>query len=78
MGELGKLMVEVRRAMSVPVVRSQSLCHLERLSHLGPGARAVGERRKVVQRLEETRRRQAHRTLPNGKSICSINYKKNS
>ena len=58
-GELGKVMGEVRRAMSVTVVRSQALCLLERLSQLGPGARAAGERRRVIQRLEEERRRQA-------------------
>ena len=58
-GELGKVMGEVRRAMSVVVVRSQALCLLERLSQLGPGARAAGERRRVVQRLEEVRTRQA-------------------
>ena len=45
--------------MSVTVVRSQALCLLERLSQLGPGARAAGERRRVVLRLEEERRRQA-------------------
>ena len=53
------MMGEVRRAMSVTVVRSQALCLLERLSQLGPGARAAGERRRVIQRLEEERRRQA-------------------
>ena len=58
-GELGKAMGEVRRAMSVEVVRSQSLCLLERLAQLGPGARAAGDRRKAVQRLEEVRKRQA-------------------
>ena len=58
-GLLGKVMGEVRRALSVQVVRSQSLCLLERLSQLGPGARAAGDRRKVVQRLEEVRRKQA-------------------
>ena len=52
-------MGEVRRAMSVQVVRSQSLCLLGRLSQLSPGARAAGDRRKVVQKLEEVRRRQA-------------------
>ena len=57
-GELGKVMGEVRRAMSVEVVRSNALCLLERLAFLSPGARAAGERRKVVQRLEERRRRQ--------------------
>ena len=42
-GELGTVMGEVRRAMSVEVVRSQALCLLERLAQLGPGARAAGE-----------------------------------
>ena len=58
-GELGKLMEKVRRKMSVQVVRSQALCLLERLGQLGPGAKAAGERRKVVQMIEEVRRRQA-------------------
>ena len=44
-GELGKVMGEVRRAMSVEVVRSNALCLLERLAFLSPGARAAGERR---------------------------------
>ena len=58
-GDLGKVMGEIRRAMSVVVVRSQALCLLERLSMLQPGARAATERRRVALRLEETRRRQA-------------------
>ena len=57
--ELGKVVVELRRAISVQVVRSQVLCLLERLSQFGPGARAAGERRKMGHRVEETRRRQA-------------------
>ena len=57
-GELGKVMGEVRRAMSVQVVRSNALCLLERLAFLGPGGRAAGETRKVVERLEERRKRQ--------------------
>ena len=71
-GELGKLMGEVRRAMSVQVVKSQALCLLERLSQLGPGARAAGERRKVIQRIEETRRRQAeaYRLAHRNKGLC--------
>ena len=54
-----KTLVIIHVAMSVQMVRSQALCLLERLSHLGPGARAAGERRRVVQRIEETRNRQA-------------------
>ena len=73
-GELGKVMGEVRRAMSVQVVRSQALCLLERLSHLGPGARAAGERRKVVQRIEENRKRQAqaYRLAHRNRGLCRV------
>ena len=61
--DLGQAMGEVRRATSVMVVRLQALCLLERLAHLGPGARAAGERRRVVRQLEErrTRETQAYR-----------------
>ena len=31
---------------------------LERLAHIGPGARAAGERRRVIERLEEQRKDQ--------------------
>ena len=44
--------------MSILLVRSNAHCRLERLAHLGPGAKAVWERRRVVERLEEVRRRQ--------------------
>ena len=73
-GELGKVMGEVRRAMSVQVVRSQSLCLLERLSQLGPGARAAGERRKMVQKVEEVRRRQAqaYRLAHRNRGLCRV------
>ena len=57
-GVFGKCMGEIRRAMSVQVVRSQSLCLLERIAQLGSGAKAAGDRRRAVQRLEEIRRRQ--------------------
>ena len=58
-GELGRVMGEIRRAMSVQVVRSNALCLLERLAFLGPGAKAAGDRRRVVEGLVEKRRRQA-------------------
>ena len=38
-GLLGKLIGEVHGATSVPVVQSQAMCLLERLSHLAPGAK---------------------------------------
>ena len=50
---IGKAMGEVRHAMSVKVVRSQSLCLLERLSQLGPGAQAAGDGRKVVRKSKK-------------------------
>ena len=73
-GELGQIMGEVRRAMSVQVVRSQALCLLERLGQLGPGARAAGERRQVVQRLEEVRRiqAQAYRLAHRNRGLCRV------
>ena len=37
-GQLGKVMGEVQRALSVTVVRANALCLMERLSPLGPGA----------------------------------------
>ena len=52
-------MGEIRRAMSVQVVRSQAMCLLERLAQLGPGARAAADRRTATLRLVERRRREA-------------------
>ena len=46
-GELGKVMGDIRRALSVEIVRGQALCLLDRLSHLGPGAKRAGERREL-------------------------------
>ena len=57
-GMLGKVMGEIRRAVSVEVVRGQALCLLDRLAHLGPGARAADKRRQVTLRQEEARRRE--------------------
>ena len=67
-------MGEVRRAMSVRVVRSQALCLLEKPAHLGPGARAAGEIRKVVQRVEKIRKRQAqaYRLAHRNKGLCRV------
>ena len=58
-GQLGKLVGEIRRSVSVCVVRAQAVCLLERLAFLGPGARAAAERRKGNLRLIERRRREA-------------------
>ena len=65
---------EVRRAMSVQVVRSQALCLLERMSQLGTGAREAGAKRKVVQRIEEKRRRQAqaYHLAHRNRGLCRV------
>ena len=47
------------RSDGVAVARVQSLCLLERLAHLGPGARAAAERRRVVEVAEQRRGREA-------------------
>ena len=59
-------------------MRSQSLCLLERLAYLGPGAKAAAERRRVTQQLEERQRRElpgcAHEAGPEKgwKGICAL------
>ena len=53
-------MGEVRRALSVVIVRSNSLCLLERLLQFGPGARRAGERRRVVLAMEARWQQKAH------------------
>ena len=58
-GELGFVMVQVRRILSCTFVRAQSLCLLARLGQVGPRARGAAERRAVVQRLEWARKREA-------------------
>ena len=56
-GQLGKVTGEIRRAMSITIVRANALCLLNRLSQLGPGAGAAARRRQEALRLEERRRR---------------------
>ena len=57
-GQLGKVVGEIRRALSVTIVRANALCLLERLSQLGPGARAAAQRRQAALHLEERRRQE--------------------
>ena len=73
-GLLGKIMGEIRRGFSVAVVRSQGLCLLERLSQLGPGARAAAERRQQTMALDERRRRerQAFAMANLGRGLCRV------
>ena len=55
--ELGQVMGEIRRALSLDAVRAQSLCLLARLCYLGEGAHAAADRRQQAAREEEGRRR---------------------
>ena len=73
-GDLGQIMGEIRRAVSVSVVRAHSLCLLERLAYLGPGARAAGQRRQLTLQLEERRRRevQAYRLARAARGIRRV------
>ena len=50
--ELGMVMGQIRRALSLDFVRAQGLCHV------GEGARAAVARRQQAGREEETRRRE--------------------
>jgi hypothetical protein len=60
--ELGIVVTQVRKYLSVAFVRAQSLCLVNRLGFLGEGAKAAAGRRELAKKLEEGRRRerQAH------------------
>ena len=55
--ELGQVMGQIRRALSLDAIRAQSLCLLARLCYLGEGAHAAADRRQQAAREEEGRRR---------------------
>ena len=56
-GLLGKVTGDIRRALSVTVVRANARCLLDRLAQLGPGAGAAARRRAGALVLEGRRRR---------------------
>ena len=59
--ELGLAMGQIRRALSLDLLRAQSLCLLSRLCHLGEGAWEAVARRQQAGREEKVRREhQAH------------------
>ena len=57
-GQLGKVMGEIRRAMSVTVVHASATCLMETLCQLGPGAGAAAQQRQAALHLEERRRQE--------------------
>ena len=58
-GELGLVLGQIRRILSLTFVKAQALCLRARLANLGDGARAAAERRQQAGREEEWRRREA-------------------
>ena len=54
--ELGSVIGQIRRVLSVTFVRAQSACLLARLGYLGEGARSAADRRMLAKRMEEARR----------------------
>ena len=56
--DLGIVVAQVRKYLSVTFIRAQSLCLLNRLGFLGEGEKAAAGRRDLAKRLEEGRRRE--------------------
>ena len=54
--ELGLVIGQIRRVLSVCFVRSQATCLLARVGYLKEGARSAADRRVMAARLEESRR----------------------
>ena len=57
--ELGGVIGQIRRVLSTTFVRSQSLCLLARVCHLGSGAPAAADRRAVTRRQMEARKKES-------------------
>ena len=60
--EQGIIISQIRKFLSTAFVRAQSLCLINRLAHLGDGAKAAAGRRNLTKRLEigTKREREAH------------------
>ena len=60
--ELGAIISQIRRILSVNFVTAQAICLLNRISYLGAGGKAASERRSMMMRREDARRqeRQSH------------------
>ena len=61
--ELGVIIGQIRKFLSVAFVRAQNLCLLNRLGFLGEGAKAAAGRRDLAKSLEERRKRRESHTL---------------
>ena len=60
--ERGLLLHQMRRRLSVTIIRAQSSCLLSRLGHFSPGAKEAAKRRALSKRSEEinSQDRRAH------------------
>ena len=56
--ELGIIISQIRKYLSTAFIRAQSLCLINRLAHLGEGAKAAAGRRSLTKSLEVGRRRE--------------------
>jgi hypothetical protein len=56
--ELGEVIGQVRRDLSLDFVRANALCVLARIGQVGDGARAAAQRREQAGREEEARKRE--------------------
>ena len=56
--ELGEVISQMRRSLSLDFVRAQALCLVARLGQLGDGARAAANRRAQAAMEEEARQRE--------------------
>ena len=54
-GILGKIAGEIRRSLSITIVRSASMCLFDRLSQLGIGAAAAAKSRQDALQMEYKR-----------------------
>ena len=56
--ELGAVIGQIRRVLSVTCIRSQGTCLLSRVRNMGEGTRSAAGRRVLAIRVEENRRRE--------------------
>ena len=73
--ELGIIISQIRKYLSTAFVRAQSLCLINRLAHLGEGAKAAAGRRTLARRLEQGRRREReahHQAHVRGRGLSRV------
>ena len=56
--ELGVIISQIRKYLSIAFIRAQNLCLINRLKHLGEGHKTASGRRNFAMRFEMGRRRE--------------------